>query len=196
MTEPRQNIKDHDALLERQAESILFRLSRNKRERKIESERQAESYEQLKRRKKTTATFYLPRPEFSKRARFRDVSGNSYAPAFHTDDLYKALLRRGLVDPIDNPLTNFPNQLKQVVDADGTMGSLYGSVLMFVSMKPDGLLHKWPKGDVEFVDPADDSLYTGKIISGVFRGRSKGGYVIVKNFISWGRMADPREFFE
>lgn len=196
MTEPRQNLRDHDELLERQAESALFRLARNKRERKIETEREAASYEQLKRRKKTSATFYLPRPEFTKRARFRDANGNSYAPALSSDDLYKALRRRGLVDSIDDPLTNFPKERKLVVDQDGTTGTLYGSMVMFASMTPDGLLHKWPKGDVEFVDPSDDSLYTAKIASGVFRGKSKGGYVIMNNVIYWGRMADPREFFE
>lgn len=193
--QPRQNVRDNDALLERQAESALFRLARNKRELHANNEHQSESYERVKRRKETSATSHLPRTEFTKRARFRDEQGNAYAPAFTTDDLYKSLHRARIVDEIENDITNMPAAKKQsVVDQDGTSGILYGKVLFFVSMKPDGRLHKWPSGTVEFVDPKSDTLYTGTIAESMFRGRSKSGYVVVNNLVEWGRLADPKEF--
>jgi hypothetical protein len=61
-------------------------------------------------------------------------------------------------------------------------------------MRADNRLHKWPTGDLEFVDPQSDRLLTGRIEKSVFDGRSKGGYVVLRDVVDWGRLANPAEF--
>jgi len=152
------------------------------------------------------ATHRLPRPEFTRRQRYRDSNGNAYAPALESDALYVSLASHNLVDPLDpldaqraasavNAARGLPRRKRRnVVDQSGTRGTYYGRALFYVEMKADGKVHRWPRGDVEFVDPNTEQLFTGTVVKSIFRGRAKGGYVILHDVVGWGRMSDPRDF--
>lgn len=150
--------------------------------------------------------FRLPRREFTRRQRYRDADGTVYAPALENDPLYRRLAGHSLVDPIDTEdaeraarepcdAYGLPVPTKRrAIDQSGTEGTFYGSAVFFAEMKPDGRVHKWPSGDLEFVDPSNGRLYTGKVERSVFRVRSKGGYVLLRDVVDWGRLANPADF--
>jgi hypothetical protein len=73
---------------------------------------------------------------------------------------------------------------------------MYGKVLLFSELKPDGKLRKWPSGEVELVNPLNDQYFTGQVASSQFRGKSKGGYVVLKDVVGWGQLSDPKEFLQ
>jgi len=171
-----------------------------------QTRRQPSSLDTIHAEREKRALFRLPRTEFTRRQRYRDSNQNAFAPALASDPLYKMLQHHNLVDTLDDDdalrATQDPCQARglpvpkkrAVVDQDGTTGTLYGSAVLYVEMRADNRLHKWPTGDLEFVDPQSDRLLTGRIEKSVFDGRSKGGYVVLRDVVDWGRLANPAEF--
>ena len=163
-------------MLEHRAEEHMFKLSRYEgtlQKRSILAS--DDPYKILKKRRQEEAEFKLPQKEFTARQRYKDSDGNVLAPAIETDELYKSLLRHGKVDELDPVdatvgqkrianVRGLPRKGGQRRDEMGTIGTYYGKVLMFVSLKRDGKLHKWPKGDIEFVDPSTDTIFSGVVV--------------------------------
>lgn len=211
----------NDSVLNERQQRELFRVPRSEfSEHKSEREPEpgpeigkraalsgADPYQVLRGRDKRRSEVRLPRNEFTQRQRYRDSQGNVYAPALAGDSLYVSLQRHGIVDELDpedsrraavrkGNARGLPRSKKRsVVDTQGTQGKYYGSALFYVQMKGDGQLHRWPAGDVELVDPNTEQLFTGTVRSSIFRGRSKGGYVVLNDVVEWGRMSNPRDFF-
>lgn len=203
----RATVKDNDRMLENRAEEHLFKLSRYEGTLQKRSMLASDDpYKILKKRREEEAEFKLPQKEFTARQRYKDSDGNVLAPAIESDELYKSLLRHGKVDELDPTdamvgrerianVRGLPRKGGQRRDEMGTVGTYYGKVLMFVSMKRDGKVHKWPKGDIEFVDPSTDTVFSGVVVKSVFKNRSKSGYVIMHDVVSWGKLSNPAEFF-
>ena len=141
--------------------------------------------------------FTLNRQEFTRRQRFRDTAGNAYAPAETTDTIYRTLLAKRQVDRLRTNDTSGmpPPQLDQeILDSRGTRGRLHGRVLLYARMPADRLIHAVPTGQITFTDPETNELFTGKVNKSLFIGRSKSGYVVLRQVVSWGRLADPSQF--
>jgi len=171
-----------------------------------QNRRQPDSLDKIVKAREKRALFRIERPEFTRRQRYRDTDGNAYAPALSEDALYKMLERHNLVDPLDDDdaqraalspcgALGLPKPSQRVaVDQAGTIGTHYGRAAFYVEMKADGKLHKWPSGELEFVDPNTQRLFTGTVEKSIFAGRSKGGYVVLRDVVDWGRLASPSDF--
>lgn len=186
-----------DSIVSQRAKRSMFALPRQRAIAKS-----ADAHALLQQRAMHEEKFALPVPDFTKRQRYRDADGNALAPALEGDALYRSLLRVGKVDALDpadrdraaNNATGLPPSRHTSIDADGTRGAYHGSVLLFVRLKPDGRVAHWPNGQMEFVDPRSDHLFTGTVVRSVFRGRAKSGYVVLRDVVAWGRLARPDEF--
>ncbi len=207
----RKNVSDNDGVLESRSQKEMLRLPRvtfpdqkpRKRRRVNEDDfgfviRSTDSYATRLKHEKEVATERLPATEFSKRRLFRDSEGNFYSPAKESDELYRSLFQRGMVDKIDpnSEFAGFPKKRNISVYSadDGTKGDLYGKVLLFAELKRNKNLIKWPTGEVELIDPSTEQYFTGQVGTSFFKSKSKGGYVVLKDVVSWGQISDPREF--
>ena len=205
----RRTVTHNDDVLKSRAQKEVLRLPRGefakatgKRRRRQTDEfgfiiNQKDSYLTRMRHRTEVENFRLPRQEFTRRRVYKDSDGNSYSPALESDELYQALLNHNQVDKIDVNGSHPGFPMKKPIDVvaeDGTRGEMYGKVLLFSELKPDGKLHKWPAGEVELVNPLNDQYFTGQVASSLFRGKSKGGYVVLKDVVGWGQLSDPKEF--
>lgn len=200
-------ILDHDGMLKARATNTMFRLPEGAFRKKRSIAETDDPYKTLTKRREQEADFKLPQTEFTRRQRYKDSDGNKFAPAIESDELYRSLLTHNIVDELDpsdataskNRVSNargLPRKSgRNAVDEQGTVGTHYGRALFFVSLKRDGKLHKWPKGEVEFVDPTSDTVFSATVVRSIFKNRSKGGYVVLKDVVSWGRLSNPRDFF-
>lgn len=138
----------------------------------------------------------LDQKEFTKRQRYKDSNGVSYAPALATDVIYAQLRRGDKVDKLEpDERRGLPRPLPtQVSDGRGTLGALHGRVLLHARMPSNGKIGRPPKGQVTFTDPATNELFTGEVYQTQFIERSKTGWVILTNVVGWGRMSDPSQF--
>lgn len=137
----------------------------------------------------------LDRKTFTERQQYRDTNQISYAPARTQDPLYKALLRRKMIDPLASDRDGLP-QASNVgaIANNGTIGVVYGRVLLYARFPADRRLHRWPAGTINFTDPNTGKLYSGRVRQSQFEGRIKTGYVLLDQVVYWGRMADPSQF--
>lgn len=203
---PRVTVVDNDRMLELRATNEMFKLPRGALSEKRALPTTDDPYKVLKKRREQEAEFKLPQTEFTRRQRYKDSEGNAFAPAIESDELYRSLVTHNIVDELDpndaevtksrvSNARGLPRKSgRSVIDDQGTSGTYYGKALFFVSLKRDGKLHKWPKGDIEFVDPTSDTLFTGTVVRSIFKNRSKSGYVVLKDVVSWGRLTNPSEF--
>lgn len=209
----KKNVRNNDAVLESRAQKEMLRLphdnfptqANRKRRQREEDEfgfvvRDTDTYRTRLNHEEEVSTFRLPTTEFTRRRAFRDSEGNSYSPAIESDELYQSLRKHGIVDKIDptSSFVGFPKKKDVVVTSaeDGTKGELYGKVLLFSQLKGDGKLHKWPNGEIELIDPSTEQYLTGQVSKSLFKGKSKGGYVILKDVVAWGQISDPTEFYK
>jgi len=204
---PPANVADNDGMLERRATNALFRLPEGAFRDKRSLSSADDPYKVLTKRREQEAEFKLPQAEFTRRQRYKDSQGNAYAPAIESDELYRSLFTHNIVDELDpkdslvtksrvSNARGLPRKSgRKVVDDQGTTGTHYGRALFFVSLKRDGKVHKWPKGDVEFVDPTSDTVFSATVVRSIFKNRSKSGYVVLKDVVSWGRLSNPSDFF-
>lgn len=207
----RKNVRDHDGVLKSRSQKEMLRLPRvvfpdqkQKKRRRVNEDdfgfvvRPTDSYATRLKHEREVATERLPTTEFSKRRLFRDSDGNFYSPAKESDELYRSLVQRGMVDKIDpnSEVVGFPKKRNVSVYSadDGTKGDLYGKVLLFAELKRNKNLIKWPAGEVELIDPSTEQYFTGQVSTSFFKSKSKGGYVVLKDVVSWGQISDPREF--
>lgn len=202
---------DADSVMKNRAMGALLALPRGAMTAVRQAEDQAQeigedSFELGQTQQERSEEFNLPRTEFRARQRYRDTSGTSFAPMFDSDPLYQSLNRHGLVDDLDPEDAKRASERKgnarglprpkkrRVLDTAGTTGKYLGRVAFFAKLKGDGRIQKWPRGMVEFIDPSNDTLFTGVVKSSMFRGRSKSGYIILEDVVEWGQMSNPAEF--
>ena len=139
----------------------------------------------------------LPEKELTQRMRFVDINNNSYAPARTVDQIYKQMLQRGSIDPLDTTMPfGTTGRRKRVRDQLGTDGTLYGRTLLYVRLPRTGTIVDWPRGQITFSDPRINHLYTGSVTRTYIRNRHKSGFVVVDQLVDWGRMTNSEQFVQ
>ena len=135
----------------------------------------------------------LSSKEFTKRQRFRDTKNNVYATPRKGDRLYKWLRGRKAVTSITDKGMPRSSSIN-VRGPRGTIGKNMGRALLYARMPRDGKIRKWPTGKINLIDPENGRVYTARVDRSFFRGRIKSGYVVVRDFVDWGRAADSSKF--
>lgn len=170
------------------------------------TKRQPDSLDGIIEQREKRRLFRIPRKEFTRRQRYRNSDGTVFAPALASDALYQLLHRHNLVDQLDESdesraqrdpcaARGLPKpSSRSAVDQNGTSGTLYGNVMFFAELPADGRVHRWPSGDVEFIDPETQRVFSATVSRAVFEGKSKGGYVVLRDVVDWGAISDPRDF--
>jgi len=135
--------------------------------------------------------FALPQQEFTNRARFVDLDGNSYAPPEADDAIYKRYRRTVRLAALAGD--GLPDD-KRPVRVDRSRGTWRGRALLYIRKRRSKKLVRVPRGTIQLLDTETMRLYTARVDRVFFRRESKSGHMIVTDLTDFGRISDPSLF--
>jgi len=143
------------------------------------------------RRRQERETHTLPQKEFTKRKRFVDREGNSYALPQPEDKIYRLVNRTMRLESLSGeglPLKREPVKIGK------SSGYLRGRALMYIQKRRTRKLTGAPRGSVQLLDTETMRLYTARIDRAFFFRGSKSGHVVLSDLTEFGTVSDPSSF--